>query len=89
MKETSLREKLGMLVRDLTSVSYPRSKSEVKRRIEEYADDHANERSRDMLEFKDKLDDLAHKTTGIFDLEYCEKCLQMTNHLNNKCQKCK
>lgn len=42
MKETPLQDQLGMLVRDLTSVSYPRSKSEVKRRIQEYADDYAN-----------------------------------------------
>ena len=24
-----------------------------------------------------------------FELQPCEKCFQMTNHLNNKCQKCK
>lgn len=23
-----------------------------------------------------------------FELDFCEKCFQMTNHLNNTCQKC-
>lgn len=24
-----------------------------------------------------------------FELEFCEVCYQMTNHLNGECQKCK
>lgn len=24
-----------------------------------------------------------------FELKFCEKCFQMTNHLDGKCQKCK
>lgn len=24
-----------------------------------------------------------------FHLEYCSECIQMTNHIKNKCQKCK
>ena len=24
-----------------------------------------------------------------YELNFCPKCLQMTNHLNGKCQKCK
>lgn len=29
------------------------------------------------------------KSLPDYELEFCEKCFQMTNHLNNKCQKCK
>jgi len=29
------------------------------------------------------------KSLHNYELEFCEKCFQMTNHLNNKCQKCK
>jgi len=24
-----------------------------------------------------------------FELKFCETCIQMTNHIDNKCQKCK
>lgn len=29
------------------------------------------------------------KSLPDYELEFCEKCFQMTNHLSNKCQKCK
>lgn len=29
------------------------------------------------------------KSLPDYELEFCERCFQMTNHLNNKCQKCK
>lgn len=29
------------------------------------------------------------KSLPNYELEFCGKCFQMTNHLNNKCQKCK
>jgi hypothetical protein len=29
------------------------------------------------------------KSLPDFELQFCNNCFQMTNHLNNKCQKCK
>ena len=29
------------------------------------------------------------KSLPDYELEFCKKCFQMTNHLSNKCQKCK
>lgn len=29
------------------------------------------------------------KSFSGFELQFCENCIQMTNHLYNKCQKCK
>ncbi len=29
------------------------------------------------------------KSLPDFELQFCENCIQMTNHVDNKCQKCK
>ena len=29
------------------------------------------------------------KSLPYFELQFCSNCFQMTNHLDNKCQKCK
>lgn len=51
-------------------------------------------------EFKDAMREDLDKVIGLaqqqvennsnveFELKFCEKCFQMTNHLNNICQKC-
>lgn len=76
------QELLDNLVRDLTSVSRPRNKAEVRRRIEEYGDKRVKEEMKNIERIADMLD-------KDFDIGYCKTCNQMTNHLNNVCQKCK
>lgn len=49
----------------------------------------------ELLHILDKYQALQLQQTGIikslpdYELEFCKKCFQMTNHLSNKCQKCK
>lgn len=108
---------LDNLVRDLTSVFRPRSKSEVRRRIEEYGEKRVEEEidennlvkklvswNNDYHYIEELLTDFKNKKIGYsnfieaiidwkvdiyFELQFCSVCNQMTNHLNNVCQKCK
>jgi hypothetical protein len=54
------------------------------------------EQSDEILQlFTNNTQALQLKQTGVikslpnYELEFCGKCFQMTNHLNDKCQKCK
>ena len=39
-------------------------------------------------EFREKFSKLMQKAGNDFELNYCPKCNQMTNHLKDQCQKC-
>ena len=49
----------------------------------------------ELMEFADPNQALQLQQTGVmvelpeYELNFCEKCFQMTNHLNGICKKCK
>jgi len=43
----------------------------------------------DLMQTKDGLFKFTKWGDNEYVLEYCEKCIQMTNHLNGRCKKCK
>jgi hypothetical protein len=54
-----------------------------------------NEKVEWLISFINNYQALQLQQTGVikslpdFELQFCSNCFQMTNHLDNKCQKCK